>query len=142
MQTQLAFRDKDLEAADFALPAAASANTTSAAIDLGAKNYAKNIRRGDQIAVQLDVPALTTTIVPDTRTVTASIEASDAADFGSGVVTLDSVTSTGAGGAGVAAVSLNVNIQFDCPRYLRGKVAFGASTTTGAAVSASFGLRF
>jgi hypothetical protein len=55
---------------------------------------------------------------------------------------LRTVTITGAGGVGVAVpTELRVSLSQDCPEFVRGKVTFGASTTTGAALSATFGLK-
>lgn len=120
----------------FALPASASSSTTSTVIDLGADAY-----KGENYEVSLGVPALSDTIVPNTRTVTYLIESSTSSAFSAVDRTIYTETFTGAG-AGVAAQDIRVRLPSNCARYLRGKVTFGASTTTGAAVSATIALRF
>jgi len=119
--------------ATFALPASASSSTNQATpFDLGAEPY-----KTENVEVEISVPALSTTIAPDTRTVTYILETCTATNFSTIDQTLYSETFTGAGGAGVAAQTKIVRIPSNCARYLRGKVTFGASTTTGAALSAT-----
>lgn len=130
-------QDSAVNPVAFALPAAASTSTNSTGIDFGA-GVAKHLG----VELELSVPALTTTIVPDTRTVTYIIETSTDSAFGSIDQTLLSQVSTGAGGAGVGAFLERVRLPSNCARYVRAKVTFGASTTTGAAVSATFTARF
>lgn len=65
-------RDANL-AATKALPSAASTTVTTDAIDLG--NNAK------AVDVVVDVPALSGTILPDGKTMTTTIEVSNAANF-------------------------------------------------------------
>src|SRR5882724_8847596 len=91
-------QDASLNPAAFALPSAASTSTTSAVIDLGTDAV-----KGERIELNLTVPALSTVIVPDTRTVTYIIETSTTSNFAAIAATLLSVVATGAGGAGVAA---------------------------------------
>ncbi len=120
----------------FALPAAASTSTNSTAIDFGADTY-----KGEKVELELSIPALTDTIVPSTRTVTYIIETCAATNFSTIDQTLYSEVFTGAG-SGVAAQLKRVRLPSNCARYVRAKVTFGASTTTGAAVSATFTARF
>jgi hypothetical protein len=120
----------------FALPASASSSTNSASIDLGADTY-----KGENYEVSLTVGALSDTIVPSTRTVSYLIESSTSSAFSTVDRTIYSETFTGAG-SGVPAKDIRVRLPSDCARYLRGKVTFGASTTTGAAVAATIALRF
>jgi hypothetical protein len=61
-------------------------------------------------------------------------------DFGT-PTTIGTKVITGAGGVGAAATELQISLPTECERYVRAKVTFGASTTTGAAVSAEFSLR-
>jgi hypothetical protein len=121
----------------FALPASASASTNSTVIDLGADVY-----KGENYEVSLVVPALSATIVPDTRTVTYLIETSTTSAFSAVDRTVFTQTFTAAGGTGVAAQDIRVRLPSNSARYLRGKVTFGASTTDGSAVSATIALRF
>lgn len=143
MATKQAFmrniQDRDL-LSSFALPAAASSNTTSAAIDTGARSAAGSLPDGIEAVTR--IPALSTTIVPNASTVTLSVEQSDDPAFGSGVDVLGTKVLTGAGGAGVAADEYRIAISPHAKRYLRGKVAFGASTTTAASLNGTFQLLF
>lgn len=129
-------QDTLVNPAAFVLPAAASTSTQSTSIDFGIDTF-----KNESIELELSVPALNTTIVPDTRTVTYIIEAS-ATDFGTVTQTLMSEVATGAGAAGVAAFLKRVRLPSNCSRYVRFRVLFGASTTTGAAVSATGSVRF
>lgn len=121
----------------FALPAAASTSANSTSIDFGADTL-----KIGAIELELSVPALSTTIVPDTRTVTYLIESSTTSIFTAVDQTLFTETKTGAGAAGVAALLRRVRLPSDCARYVRFKITFGASTTTGAAVNATGTVRF
>lgn len=128
-------QDKAVNPAPFALPASASSSTQSTAIDL--QTAAGNNFRPENLELELSVPALSATIVPDTRTVTYIIETSTTSAFSAIDQTLLSVVQTGAGGAGVAAFNERVRIPSNCAQYVRFKITFGASTTTGAAVNAT-----
>lgn len=143
MATRQAFmrniQDRDL-LASFALPAAASSNTTSAGVDTGPRSYAGVLPDGIEAVVR--TPALSVTIVPNASTVTLTVEQSDDPAFGSGVDVLATKVLTGAAGAGVAADEVRFVVSPHAKRYLRGKVAFGASTTTGAALNGTFQLLF
>jgi hypothetical protein len=122
-----------------ALPAAASSNTVSDGLDTGLRtNRAVAPQVLDAVLV---LPSLTTVVVPDTRTVTLSIEASATSNFAS-FETLRTVTLTGAGGVGLpTGGEVRVTLPQDCPRFVRGKVAFGASTTDGSAKTFEFALK-
>lgn len=130
-------KDRDL-IKKFTLPAAASNSTTSAALDLGVRTAAGSLP--SELELVLEIPALSATIAPDTRTVTLTIEESDAENFGS-TTTTGTLVLTGAGGVGIAANELRVALSPHSKRYVRGKVAFGASTTDGSALEAEFSLR-
>lgn len=122
----------------FALPASASSSTTSAILDLGASvTYMP-----EEIEVSLSIPALSTTIAPDTRTVTLIVEVSTSSSLASVAQTVLSEVLTGAGGVGIAATEKRIRLPAGCPRYIRAKVTFGASTTDGSALSATFALLF
>lgn len=121
-----------------ALPSAASTTVTTDPIDTGVRT-ARGIQP-DALEVLLTIPALTTTILPDTRTATLVIESSDSAGFGS-YETLRTIVVTGAGGAGAPApTELRAPVPLDGKRYYRGKITFGASTTDGSALSAELAL--
>lgn len=136
--TPRSLQDVSLNPAAFALPAAASSSTTSAVIDLGT-----DVFKPENMELDLAIPALSTTIAPDTRTVTAIIETSTTSNFAAVDATIFSRILTGAGGAGIAAqTTLKCRLPVNCARYVRAKVTFGASTTDGSAVSATFTPRF
>ena len=144
MATKRAFqrnlRDKDL-LKSFVLPAAASTTVISAIIDTDLRTAQGSFPDGVEAVVK--TPALSTTIIPNAATATLSIEQSDDLAFGAGLVDiLATVVSTGAAGAGVAAAEARAMLGMGTKRYLRAKVAFGAGTTTGAALSAEFALVF
>lgn len=121
----------------WALPASASSSTNSAILDIGADAY-----KPECIEAEISIPALSTTIAPDTRTVTLIIDSSTSSSIASVTQNLLTQVLTGAGGAGISATSFRVRLPSNCPRYLRATVTFGASTTTGAALSATFQLLF
>jgi hypothetical protein len=135
-------RDAELIATD-TLPAAASTTKNGTALDQGNALTDRGARVAPCEAL-LSAPALTTVILPDTKTMTYSVEACAASDFGSGVVTLASgcIVQTGAGGAGAAAASFRMKIPSDCPRYVRAKAVSGADTTDASALSMTFEILF
>jgi hypothetical protein len=114
----------------FALPAAASAKTTSSAIDLGAPPIP------EALELEVSFPALSATIIPDTKTVTLGFEASNDSTFATGVVDGGYRIFTAANGAGVAAQSLSIRPELDY-QYWRAYVTLGANTTTAAAINAT-----
>ena len=136
-------QDSLLTPAAFALPAAASTSTNSTAIDLGAGDQSATSSTGGgpyvigTIELELNVPALSTTIVPNASTVTYSVQLSTTSNFASIATTILYDTVTGAGGVGVAAYQQRVRLPSTAPRYARFVVTFGAATTTGAAVNAT-----
>lgn len=131
-------QDVSLNPAAFALPAAASSSTQSAAIDLGV-----DVFDIENVELLLTIPALNATIAPDTRTVTAIWETSTVSNFATIDATIFSRVLTGAGGTGIPAqTDLRCRLPSNCARYVRAKVTFGASTTDGSAVSATPTLRF
>lgn len=131
-------QDKLVNPVPFALPAAASTSTNSTVVDFGT-----DIFKPENVELELAVPALSTTIVPNASTVTLVIESSTDSAFGSIARTIASKTLTGAGAAGVALSDpLRARLPSNCERYVRFKVTFGASTTTGAALNATGSVRF
>lgn len=122
----------------FALPASASTSTQLATpFDLGSDVY-----KTESVEAELSVPALNSTMVPDTRTTTYIIETSTASNFASIDQTLYSEAFTGAGGAGVGAKVKRVRLPSNCARYIRAKVTHGATTADSSSVSATFALLF
>jgi hypothetical protein len=124
-------QDAKVTPAAFTLPAAASTSTTSAAIDFGADAY-----KNESIELAVSVPALSTTIVPDTRTVDYIFETSATSNFAA-ILQTQSYRQTGAGGAGVGAFEARFRAASNQARYGRFKITFGASTTDGSAISAT-----
>jgi hypothetical protein len=118
-----------------ALPAAASSTVDGAAIDLG------HGAKGDFLAnaeFKLEAPAVTTTMAPDTRTLTYSIIHSDNADLSAPTVLMPSViVQTGAGGAGAAAADYTFRPPVDVKRYIGVRIVSGASITDSSARSAT-----
>lgn len=127
----LNLQDASLNPAAFALPGAASTSVTSAAIDLGADTF-----KPPTLEFELSIPALSTTIAPDTRTVTGILETSATSVFTT-VIQTQSYIGTGAAGAGIGAVKYRFRAPSNCDRYVRFKVTFGASTTDGSALNAT-----
>lgn len=130
-------QDASLNPAAFALPSAASSSVYSATIDLGS-----DIWKTEQVELEVSIPALSTTIVPDSRTVTVSVETATDSGFSAVAQTILYDVLTGAGGAGVGAYLKRIRFPSNCARYARIKIALGASTTDGSAVSCTPSLRF
>lgn len=124
--------------ATFALPASASSSTNQATpFDLGADTF-----KTENVELELSVPALNATMVPDTRTTTYIIETCTATNFSTIDATLYTKTFTASGGTGVAAQVIRIRLPSNCARYIRAKVTHGASTTDSSAVSATVALKF
>ena len=130
-------QDALLAPAAFALPSSASSSTTSSTVDLG--SAAPN--QPGTVELELNIPALTDTMVPNTRTVTYIIETCTATNFSTIDKTLYSEVFTGAG-SGISAVAKRVRLPADCARYIRAKVTLGASTTDSSAKSATLKVLF
>lgn len=115
---------------------AASASTTSTAIDLGADTY-----KGENYEFELSIPALATGVIPDASVVSLILEASTTSNFAAIVDTITE-TVTGAGGVGISATTARFRIPSNCPRYVRFKTARGSGGTTAAAFNATGTVRF
>lgn len=137
-RTPRLIQDASLNPAAFALPAAASTSVTSAVVDLGTDAF-----RPESIEFDLAIPALSTVIAPDTRTVTVIIETSTTSNFAAVDAEIFRRVLTGAGAAGIAAqTALRGKPPSNCAQYVRAKITFGASTTDASALSATFTPRF
>lgn len=132
-------RDKDLLVTT-AMPAGASTTVNGAVLDLGAASFGKAIHRGEGFELVARIPALNATMLPDTKTLIATIQTSEDSAFGSGVRDLATSTTTGAGGVGAVASELRASVPSDCFRYVRLKTVSGALTTDMSAVSSEFAL--
>jgi hypothetical protein len=129
-------QDASLNPAAFALHNGAGSDT-SAVIDLGTDTV-----KGERIELELSVPALNTTMVPDTRTVTYIIETSTTSVFTAVARQILNAVATGAGGAGVGAFLMRAKIPSDCERYVRAKITMGASTGDASGVNATLKAKF
>ncbi len=130
--TVLGLGDKSLTITQ-ALPNGA-ASTTSTAIDLESTG-------GEFLAdveFEVAVPALTTGQIGDTQTITYIVETSESSGFGSVTTLIASLAvSTGAGGAGCAAVLARFRLPSTVQRYVRIK-----ATKTGASNASTASLTF
>jgi len=125
-----------------ALPAAASSTVNSTSFDLGDAIAGVPFVTTETINLVVIAPALTTTILPDTRTMTYTVQ--DSADDSSyaAIGTLAAQVQTGAGGAGAATATYTFKLPPNTRRYIRLSIASGASTTDASATSAVFELAF
>lgn len=121
-----------------ALPSAASGSTSTDPIDLRHDRHFLA-----EVEFVLTAPALTTTMLPDTRTCTYKIEMDNDAAFGSPTTLFASVIlQTGAGGAGAATAEYRFRVPAEVERYIRATATLGASTTDSSAVSMVLDPRF
>lgn len=120
-----------------ALPAAASTTVNGAKIDTNAQSF----REGDEYEILLELPALTTTQLPNAATLTGTIMASAASD-GSSPDTLATVVLTGAGGVGAAANSVRVRVQRDTKRYIFGRTVSSGTYTDSSSKKSTISLNF
>lgn len=122
-----------------ALPASGSAYTD--AIDLGPISKEIGVRT-ENFEFEVTAPALTATQLPGSTSVAYKIQASDKADFSTGVVGWDLLGLGQSGGdSGAAAGSARFRPPLDSPRYWR--VAATVSGTVGATiVDAAVGLKY
>lgn len=118
----------------FALPNGA-ATTNSTGIDLESNPGGSFVADTE---VVINAPALTTTEIGDTQTITYSLRHSDAADFSGDSELLGGlIVQTGAGGAGAAAAEKRVRLPSDVKRYVRLRaVKTGASNASTASATA------
>lgn len=131
-------RDANLSVSK-ALPAGAATNFSSG-IDLELTSRADWLGGAE---VLVEVPALTTVQLPDTKTVTYSLQHDTDPAFGTAVDVYNGFTmvQTGAGGAGAAAISKRIGLPSDVKRYLRLKQV-SVATADGSAVSSTTSLVF
>lgn len=119
----------------FACPSAASTSASSAGVDLG-------LGYSGDVECELTVPALSSTIVPNASIVVYVVEASSVSDFSVIDQSYLYESFTASGGTGIAAKTKRCRVPSNGSRYVRGRVQFGAATTTGAAITATFSLKF
>lgn len=115
----------------------ASASTVySTGLDTGDSALADNLAPVEYL---LTVPALTSTMAPDTRTFIYSIMTDSTATIsGSSTVLFSSViTQTGASSSGAAGTTFRFKLPVDCARYVGVRIVGGTSTGDASSVSAT-----
>ena len=134
-------RDASLASND-ALPAAASTTVNGTAIDLG--EITCHGARLEACEALLSAPALSNTVLPNTKTMTYSIEGSELANFASKSTLAGScIVQTGDGtGNAAAATTCRYKLPSNCPRYIRAVAVSGANTTNAAALEMTLELLF
>jgi hypothetical protein len=121
-----------------ALPAAASATVNSTGIDLEVGTRSDFVAYSELL---VSAPALSTTILPDTRTMTYHVQHDTDPAFGTAVTIANSlIVQTGAGGVGAAATTARFKLPTNVKRYIRLQIVSGASTTDASATSATMQL--
>ena len=125
-----------------ALPASASATVNGTSLDLGDAISGLPFVTTETVNVQVLAPALSTTIAPDTRTM--SYVLADSADNSSftAIGTLATQVQTGAGGVGAAAATYTFKLPPNTRRYIRLQITSGGSTTDASATTATLQLAF
>jgi hypothetical protein len=100
-----------------ALPnGAATVNSTG--FDLGAITSKGGVLA--EVELLISLPALTTTELPDTKTMKVDVQCDSDVAFGSPKTLAKTIlTQTGAGGAGAAAATVRYRFPTDCERYVR-----------------------
>lgn len=123
------------------LPGAASTTVNSTPLELPTQQNANFLV---DCQFELIAPALSTTIAPDTRTMTYQLIGGHKLDsngaIDSPVVLQTLATQTGAGGAGAAKQTIKGQFGVDVPRYVALRIVSGASTTDASALSAEFSI--
>lgn len=117
--TAFTLQDADSEVKKtFALSNGAGA-TQSAGINLGHTTKEDHLAECELL---ITAPALNTTQLPDTETMTWSVEVDDNASFSSAtVLNSAALVQTGAGGAGAAAATARVRLPSNVEQYVRVK---------------------
>ena len=112
-----------------ALPAGASTTVNGTALDLQTAS-GQNSARLAPVELLLSAPALTTTMLPDSRTMTYSLQCDEDSAFGSPRTLVAScIVQTGGSSAGAAADTYRMKLPSDCERYVRAVAVSGASVT-------------
>lgn len=107
-----------------------AATVTSAAIDLGADRHLA------EAEILAQAPALSAALLPDTQTITYTVEFAAASGFGSVLRSVPLGVQTGASSAGAVADEYRTGIESTAPRYVRLKaVKTGAADASAAAAS-------
>ena len=128
-------RDKAVDPIPFAM-GAASASTVSTAIDIGLNSFTDG-----NIEFELSVPALATGVIPNASVVSLILETSATSDFAA-ILSTQTETVVGAGGAGIAATSARFRVPSDSAQFIRFKTSRGSGGTTAAAFNATGSVHF
>ena len=138
-QPNMLLKDAALEETK-AMPAAASTTVYTDGIDLEVS--ANGLHMAD-CELEISAPALTTTMLPDTKTMTYKVQMDNDSAFGSPTDLFPSaIVQTGAGGAGAAAQTKRYRLPTDVERYIRLAATSGADVTNSSAVSMAARLLF
>lgn len=122
-----------------ALPNAASTTVNSTnSLDTMCSSIGDFLAKSE---VLITAPALNTTVLPDTKTMTYALLASNNSNMAGAVVVINSaIVQTGAGGVGAAAaterIRLPTNIGSAYGRYIGLQAVSGANTTNAATLTA------
>lgn len=125
-----------------ALPASASATVNSTALDLGDVVSGIPYATTETVNLQVLAPALSTTILPDTRIMTYTIADSANNSSFTAIGTLAAQVQTGAASAGAAAATYTFKLPPNTRRYVRLQITSGPSTTDASATTATLQLAF
>ena len=134
-------QDASLNPAAIALPAGAATTVDGASVDMGTANSDDLNPRLEQFEFDIAIPALDATAMPNTRTLSISIEDSDD-DLTFVAIATDILILTGAGGVGTSAASVRYRLKTDARRYIRVSAVTGAGTGSLAASDMTVTLRF
>ena len=116
-----------------ALPTA-DGTVTSSDIDLGAVSY-----QGENFELSIEVPELSSTLLPSADTLTITVQAGAAAAPTTTINLVKVITGTG---STIAAQELRFRLPSDCPRYVNVKFVAAGGTGDQSGVSATIALRF
>ena len=124
------------------LPSSASSTVNSSSIDLGDSVSGIPFATTETVNLQVLAPALTTTMLPDTRTMSYVI--ADSADNSSftAIGTLATQVQTGASSSGASAATYTFKLPPNTRRYVRLQITSGASTTDSSTKTATLQLAF
>lgn len=138
-QPNMLLKDAELEETK-ALPATASSSVYTDGIDL--EKSANGLHLAE-CEIELSVPALTTTMLPDTKTMTYKVQMDNDAAFGSPTDLFPTaIVQTGAASAGAAAQTKRYRLPTNVERYIRLAATSGADVTNSSAVSMALRLLF
>ena len=116
-----------------ALPTA-DGTVTSSDFDLGADVY-----KGEGYELSVEVPALTSTHLPNADTLTITVQGGDSATPSTSLNLVKIITGTG---STIAAQEIRFRLPSNCPRYVNVKFVAAGGTGDISAETATIALRF